>query len=650
MSIKTDFLSIFPTSPEEMKMNLFTLSFDGKLEDQYKHHEIKKELGQRRIGLVIAVIIYALFGMMDMFLMPEVKYVAWFIRFGLFIPLSLLVFMASYWERVESWMEAFISVVIVASGIGHLVILAYAPPAVSTHYYMGLVIFMLFSLTILRTDFIKSLISGFIIFLGYIFYAMQIEKADFSRLYSSVFILLSCWIISAAACYLLEYKSRRNYYLYQIIHTGQLPKLPAGEVVKEKTVVKTVESPVNKLYEHLTDFVWFLSTNGELKYLSPSVKDFLGYEPEELEGRRANQIHTTDSFKLLESEIQRLGHSVNKLSLNMEYKTRAGLIKEGHAVIVKYQDKRMGEGYLGSTRVDQEVMTTATGLDTADSEYLFEEFEKEKERLHAALLEAQAELDRLKGIEEHQIEPLHVEMPVHREAAVVSQIFEGFKRDQQTELIQSIEKLALKARQIEEKFAHQTMKKYDLETYLKETLHQTTLMEKRVNLQRIIQEVFVNHVSKSEPAAELVTAQADALIQKAIIPLSPIFKGTEYVIDFDCPQDIEMSTHKELFKAVVQSLIALSILYGFKSTTKGVIELKAELRDSALVMHYLDDGVDYVAQGMDLAMNQMFGWDQRNPYVFNMIKQLVEERLKGTLGFDLSESRNAIRVVLPLKP
>jgi PAS domain S-box-containing protein len=649
MSLKSDFLSVFPSSHEDMRMNLFTLSFEGKIEDQYKAHEMKREMGQRRIGLIIAVIIYGLFGVMDLLIMPEIKNIAWFIRFAIFIPLTLTVFIASYWEKLMPWMEALISVVIIASGLGHLVILSYAPPEVRAHYYMGLVIFMLFSLTILRTDFVKSVISGFVIFLGYVFFAIQIEKALFVSLYTSVFILLSCWVICAATCYLLEYKSRSNYYLNQIIHTGRLPKLPGQEVIKEKTVVKTVESPVNKLYENLTDFVWFMTRSGELKYLSPSVKDFIGYEPEDLEGKRAQTVYSTNSYQVLESQLALLGQSTNRLNLVLEYKTRAGLIKDGHAVIVRYQDKRMGDGYLGSTRVDEEALSAKGASVEVGQSYDIEAFEKEKEKLHKALLAAQEELTVLKGIEEMQLLPVQVDLPVTRDAEVVGQLFDGFKRDLYQEQNKSIERLMLKTRQLEEKFSTQSMKKYDLETYLQETTSHMAMMEKRMQLQELVQDVFVKHLTGDQDTITEETVLADKVLQKSFVALSPIFKGTQFVIEFDCPEQVSLRTQTGLLKSVIQSLIALSILYGFKSTNKGVVELKVEVRDAALVMHYLDDGDDYDVTAMDQVMNKLFSWDHRNPYIFNMLKELVEVRLKGTLGFDLSESRNAVRIVLPLE-
>lgn len=647
MSIKSDFLSIFPSSPEDMRMNLLTLSFEGKTEDDYRHHEIKKELGQRRIGLIIAVVIYALFGFIDMLIMPEVRHMAWFVRFGLFVPLGLVVFILSYVEKMQKWMDSLTTLVIIASGLGHLVILSYAPSEVRVHYYMGLVIFMLFSLTILRTDFIKSVLSGFVIFLGYLFYALQIEKASVVSLYSGVFILISCWMICSAACYLLEYKSRRNYYLNQIIHTGQLPKLPANEIVKEKTVVKTVESPVNKLFESLTDFVWFVSPTGEFKYISPAVKDFIGYEPEDLEGRRIHQIHASESHQLFEQEINRLGNSVNKLNLILEYKTRAGLIKQGSAVIIRYQDKRLGEGYLGSTRLLDEAGEIRPVVQDNEKTLDYCALESENASLRERLLEAQsARLDRDDTFDT-QVETVVVDVK-EVQINAVRQIFEGFRQDLYQEHLKLIEKTVIRTGQLEEKFATQSMKKYDLEAYLQESIHQSAMLEKKIQLQETIQTVFIDHMTHNHLELKPNAIHADKLIQKALIPLTPVFKGTQYVIDYDCPSHIAIETDVELMKSVIRAMVALSILYGFKNTSKGTIEIKAEVRDTSLVMHYLDDGNDYGVQAMDGAMNKLFDWDQRNPYVFNLIKELVEGQLKGTLGFDLSESRNAIRLVLPL--
>jgi len=63
----------------EFKINLFSLSFEKDLEKEFRDDYFRTSLRQVRISLLLAIFFYSIFGLLDMWIVPEVKKIFWFI-------------------------------------------------------------------------------------------------------------------------------------------------------------------------------------------------------------------------------------------------------------------------------------------------------------------------------------------------------------------------------------------------------------------------------------------------------------------------------------------------------------------------------------------------------------------------------------------
>ena len=78
------------TIREAPKMNWLTLSFSGELEKRFREDYYWRSIRHVRVSCLLAIFFYAVFGILDVWLFPEVSNRMWFIRFGIFIPLVML--------------------------------------------------------------------------------------------------------------------------------------------------------------------------------------------------------------------------------------------------------------------------------------------------------------------------------------------------------------------------------------------------------------------------------------------------------------------------------------------------------------------------------------------------------------------------------
>ena len=64
----------------------FTLEFDQELEKEFLNQYYKNSIVPVRFGMILAIVLYALFGILDEYMMPITKLTIWIIRFAVVVP------------------------------------------------------------------------------------------------------------------------------------------------------------------------------------------------------------------------------------------------------------------------------------------------------------------------------------------------------------------------------------------------------------------------------------------------------------------------------------------------------------------------------------------------------------------------------------
>ncbi len=700
MSLKTDFLSIFPTPLQEMHLNPLTLMFKGQEEKIYWESRLNKELGQKRLGMAIGVILYLVFAFADLLVMPEVQGLTWFFRFAFFIPLTLLAFVVSYLNAGKKYLIPMTSVLLFVAGMGHVTILFNAPIEAVKLYHLGIVLFSIYGYMWMRSTFVITSLTLSTVWLGYFFFLFSSSSFLLSEKIAGALIALMGLLLSAGGGYWLDYAQRRNYYITQgRIHDQQEPRKKGkpGKVVEPvkqqeppKPVVRTVESPVNKLFENLVDMVWFISLDGEIKYLSPSAKEFLGYEAEDLVGKRAITMMVSESYQDFEEKAQRLYRDKNRIQAIFDYKTKAGLVKQGDVVMRRFQDKKYGEGYIGSTRPVQEMPMIHFEEPAADKSRASDiedkkaagkakngksaidaaqEVEKvqiamqqriNEEMSHSQQLKADyedikqvnrqlhLELDDMKTKFQLLHETLEKQEDVSVEvlAEVLERMAEHYTLATKRQLLDHDKELEI----ISDKFNHQAMNKSDLENYLKQAktkVHQTVngleLLKDRVKLYKSYL-TPVEHLSVQKYAMRTI-------LEEAVLKLKQFFKNTKHVIEIDCPKSIEISTDKQLFEQVINNMIMHSLQFSFQNIRNGRIEIIVEQVDQQVFLTYRDNGDKLESDVIDEMFAKMINQDmsQVEGLELHLVRKIIENHLAGSIGCDYDLQKNTFKVVIPIE-
>ncbi|CAG1002893.1 two-component system, OmpR family, phosphate regulon sensor histidine kinase PhoR [Methanosarcinales archaeon] len=146
-----------------------SLQFEPSLEERFWNDNFEKSLSDVRVGLWLVIILYALFGVLDVWIVPETKNVIWIIRFIIVIPFTLLVFFFTYSKAFQRYMQFVLSVNGIVVGYGIIAMIMFSKPTELgfQSYYAGLLLAIMAYYTLFRLRYAYATIISLIVVLGY---------------------------------------------------------------------------------------------------------------------------------------------------------------------------------------------------------------------------------------------------------------------------------------------------------------------------------------------------------------------------------------------------------------------------------------------------------------------------------------------------
>ncbi len=204
-------MKIVSSENPELESNMLTLSFGDDLEKDFYGVYFTNALRHIRISLLLAIFFYAIFGILDHWIVPEVEGKLWLIRYAFFCPYVLAVYLFSFTRFFKRFMQFTIFSVVLFAGIGIIGMIVIAPYPGSHSYYAGLILVFLFGYTFFKLRFIWATLAGWTIVISYEIAAIILTNTPIEILINNNFFFLAGNFIGMIACYSIEYYSRRDF-------------------------------------------------------------------------------------------------------------------------------------------------------------------------------------------------------------------------------------------------------------------------------------------------------------------------------------------------------------------------------------------------------------------------------------------------------
>ena len=177
--------------PDEIRVSLLTLSFPEDLEQAFLDDYFQESLRHVRMALLLGFFFYGIFGFLDAWLVPEVKEKLWLIRYAIFFPFLLAVFLFSYSDHFKKFMQLSIAAVILLAGLGIIAMTLVAPEPGNYLYYAGLILVFLFGYTFFKLRFVWATLTGWAIVIAYEISAIGLSQTPIPILINNNFFFLA---------------------------------------------------------------------------------------------------------------------------------------------------------------------------------------------------------------------------------------------------------------------------------------------------------------------------------------------------------------------------------------------------------------------------------------------------------------------------
>jgi K+-sensing histidine kinase KdpD len=200
---------------KKLNLKFFNLAFnDRNIEESYIRDTNTVSIGSQRIGILVAVLIYSIFGLMDfkLFSGSDLDRIL-IIRYLLGVPATLILLMLSYSQFFIKQWQITLSVFVVITGSTVILIIASSPPPASYYNYPGLMLILFYSFVILRIRFIYSLFTGLILIFEYMFCARIFYDLPDNHYWNNNFFFIITYFMGIFSSYMIELYKRNDYYL-----------------------------------------------------------------------------------------------------------------------------------------------------------------------------------------------------------------------------------------------------------------------------------------------------------------------------------------------------------------------------------------------------------------------------------------------------
>jgi len=194
------------------------LRFPDDIETEFREDYRVNTISTTRLALVLGLILYSLFGILDIYAIPISKHFVWIIRYVIVAPVIVLTLIASYSGALQKYTQALMCVVVAVSGLGIVAMISITHEAEfgNRFYFTGLILISMWGYSLSRLRFWYAVLANLIIMIGYEFASIEVKQLLTSETGTVIFAMHSFFflganVISMLGSYFLERYTRRDF-------------------------------------------------------------------------------------------------------------------------------------------------------------------------------------------------------------------------------------------------------------------------------------------------------------------------------------------------------------------------------------------------------------------------------------------------------
>jgi two-component system, cell cycle sensor histidine kinase PleC len=200
------------SAPPDYSIKLYSLRFaDRTIERRFVIEDVARSLSTIRIFLLAACLLYATFGVLDAYIIPATRAVAWTIRYAVVCPFFVGVVLLSYSRLFPRLGQLTLSLCMFVAGLGVVVMTALAEAPGNVLYYAGLIMVVIYGSSLVRLRFLTAAGISVLLVCLYQIVAVFINPIAGYLLLSNDFFLVMSVAVGVFSSYIQELQTRRDF-------------------------------------------------------------------------------------------------------------------------------------------------------------------------------------------------------------------------------------------------------------------------------------------------------------------------------------------------------------------------------------------------------------------------------------------------------
>jgi len=194
-----------------MNFNRVTLAFPDENEKLFLVKYFHYSLIQFRVAFILLIFLYSIFGYLDNLVAGEYIKLFHFIRFGIVVPLLILVFLFSFSRHFIKVWQPLLFFCFIIGGAGITLMTLKLPGNYA--YYAGMMLVFSAGYFFIRLRFFLATLAGWLTLLLFNLGASFFSEMDSMTIISNNFFFVSANFIGMFAAYNIEFYARRDFFL-----------------------------------------------------------------------------------------------------------------------------------------------------------------------------------------------------------------------------------------------------------------------------------------------------------------------------------------------------------------------------------------------------------------------------------------------------
>jgi class 3 adenylate cyclase len=194
------------------------LRFPDEIEAQFREDYQVNTVSTTRLALVLGLILYSLFGILDIYAIPISKDIVWIIRYGIVAPMIIIALVGSYVATLQKYTQILMCIVVAISGLGIVAMISITREAEfgNRFYFTGLILISMWGYSLTRLRFWYAVLANLVIMISYEFASIVVKQLLASETGIVIFTMhnfffLGANVIGMFGSYFLERYTRRDF-------------------------------------------------------------------------------------------------------------------------------------------------------------------------------------------------------------------------------------------------------------------------------------------------------------------------------------------------------------------------------------------------------------------------------------------------------